>query len=242
MAPNLQNTVSGSGSPIHYELPQRMDKSARVSPSFPLFQQAGELPYSTSQLPVRAGLDSLLTAVNIAMKIDEPSLQSHTDSIVYNMDARVAAVEEHCLKTTLRPAPDEQLDTPFNHGTHPIPQLTRSSLAPLTEAGLGITEAHQSQSIASIEKNTGKLQMKNFVTRDLDSKTIADMNDAHSMTKQLADVDIAPEAEGPHKSVRRPHGCISKRELKILWDSSPLRRKRQRTPKSSDSALDCERQ
>jgi hypothetical protein len=131
MAPKLQNTVSGSGSPIHYELPQTMGKSVRVSPSFPLFQQAEELPYSTSQLPVRASLDSLLTAVNIAMKNDAPTPQSHTDSVVYNLDARVAAVEEYCLKTALRPAPDEKLDTPFNYSTHPIPRLTRSSLAPL---------------------------------------------------------------------------------------------------------------
>jgi hypothetical protein len=97
--------------------------------------------------------------------------------------------------------------------------------------------------MASGEEKTGELQMKNLVTPDLDKKTIAAMDDAQPALNDqpLVDVDIAPEAKGSYKRVREPHDSISKRELKMLLDSSPVR-KRQRSSTSSDSALYCKRQ
>lgn len=241
MTPNLQNTVSvlGSRLPSFSDLPQTVAESTRGSPSSPSFRQAGTLPYHTSRLPVRGSLDSLLTAVNLAAKIDAPTPQGRNDSVVSNLDAQVAAAEERRLKiTSSSAAPRSQSDSTFSYGTHPIPSLTETPLLSLSEVGLGISEAQQGHSIASGEESTGEQQIQNFGIPITDNKIIdgVDHIQPYLVDQPSLDVHIAPSEKGPRKRVRGPHDSISKRELKMLFESSSPWRKRQRPDNLGDDA------
>lgn len=232
IAPKSQNTASGPGLPIFNEMPQKAVESAQGLSSSPPFRQVCMLPYHASRPPVRGGIDTLLMAVNVAMKIDAPTPQSRNDSIVSNLDAQVAAAEEHQIKTTPRSAaPYDQSDSPFKFSTHHIPPLNESLLPPLSEVELGATKAYRSHSIALDGEGTNNQQAKRLVASDTDHKTMVDVEDAHPMviSQTTADVSIAAEQKGPCKRVRGPHDTISKRELKMLLECSPPRTKRQRT-------------
>jgi hypothetical protein len=239
ITPSSQNTVLGSRLPSFNDLPQTVTESARGSLSSPPFQQAGTLPYHTSRLPVRGGLDSLLTAVNLAVKIDAPTPQGRNDSVVSKLDAQVAAAEERRLKTTSKSAaPRNQSDSTFSYGTHPIPPETETLVPPLSEVGLGITKAQQNHLVTSGEESTGEQQIQNFGIPNAEIKIIADVDytQPYLVDQPLAGVHITPSEKRSRKRVRGPHDSISKRELKMLFESSPPRRKRQRPANLGDDA------
>jgi hypothetical protein len=225
MIPSSQNMVSGSGLPVFNNLPQTVAESAREPPSSPPFLQARTLPFHTSRIPVHYGLDSLLTAVNVAAKIDAPVPQGRNDSVVSNLDAQVAAAEERRLKTTSRSAaPRNQSDSPFSYGTHPIPPLTRTPPPPqLSEVGLGTTEVQQVHSITSGEESTGEQQIQNSSMPNPENKIIADVDytQPYQVDQSSVDVYVLPNKKAARRRIRGPHDSISKRELKMLFESSP---------------------
>jgi hypothetical protein len=53
----------------------------------------GLLPYHTQSLPPRSPFENLLTAVNVAAKIEAPISQGRNDSAAFHLDAQVVAAE-----------------------------------------------------------------------------------------------------------------------------------------------------
>lgn len=185
MAPNPQNTIPGFLT--HSDLPQTVAETLRRSPTPPHSPQVQTLPYHTSRLPIRGSLDNLLTAVNVAIKIDAPTPQGRNDSVVSHLDAQAAAAEERRYQPSSWPgASREQLDPAFSY--HALP--------PLSQVGLGVTQAQPDAAprmLTSVDDDQG-------ILRD----------------QPQVDMDAPAEERETGKRDRLPRSSISIRELKLL--------------------------
>ncbi|KAF2706357.1 hypothetical protein K504DRAFT_493488 [Pleomassaria siparia CBS 279.74] len=104
-----ENTLAGF--PILSETPQTVAETLKRSPSVLKSPQMEIIPYHTSRLPIRSGIDTLLMAVNVAVKIDAPTPQGRNDSVVSHLDAQAAVDEER----QYRPIPPHEASHTHSH-------------------------------------------------------------------------------------------------------------------------------
>ncbi|KAJ4371464.1 hypothetical protein N0V83_004681 [Neocucurbitaria cava] len=92
------NTIPGF--PILQDLPQTVAQALTLSnPTQHTFEHIGS--YHSHRLPTSSNsFDSLLTAVNVASRIDAPKPQGRNDSVVSHLDAQAAAAERDVRYTS----------------------------------------------------------------------------------------------------------------------------------------------
>ena len=84
------NTIPGF--PILQDLPQTVAQALTSrNPTQYSFENIGA--YHSHRLPARSSFESLLTAVNVASRIDAPKPQGRNDSVVSQLDAQAVAAE-----------------------------------------------------------------------------------------------------------------------------------------------------
>lgn len=90
--PSQHNIIPGFSTLNH--LPHTVAETLNVgADGFALVSQEATTLYSTYQLPLRSNFDNLLTAVNVASKLDAPQPQGRNDSIILQLDAQAIAAE-----------------------------------------------------------------------------------------------------------------------------------------------------
>ncbi|KAF2116226.1 hypothetical protein BDV96DRAFT_491528 [Lophiotrema nucula] len=217
-----QNTLPGF--PTLEDLPFKVAESLQATPP-PMTPSSTAVPplYYSPQLasPVaRGNLDTLLTAVNVASKIEAPTpqFQGRNDSVISHLDAQVTAAEsKQYSKATWPEFSHEHEHVLSSHAIHqPIVHI------PYPSVGLGIASINDDN---PAPKNLGSLQQQlNAATRPRTSMSAAvPMIATPSEVVQGEEGNVINPAAsvGTGKRGRRTRSIISKRELQMLMDSSP---------------------
>ncbi|CAO2655841.1 Nn.00g046440.m01.CDS01 [Neocucurbitaria sp. VM-36] len=90
------NTIPGF--PILQDLPQAVAQTLTSTTQYS-FENIGAYP--SHRLPARSSFESLLTAVNVASRIDAPKPQGRNDSVVSQLDAQAVAAERDMRYTPI---------------------------------------------------------------------------------------------------------------------------------------------
>jgi hypothetical protein len=83
------------GFPTLEDLPRTVAKTIHTGNAPTSYSQEPEMTVQTPEPAIRGSFDSLLTAVNVVSQIDAPKPKGRADSIALNLDAQVAAAEQH---------------------------------------------------------------------------------------------------------------------------------------------------
>ncbi|KAJ4381885.1 hypothetical protein N0V86_003253 [Didymella sp. IMI 355093] len=120
------------GFPTLEDLPRTVAETVHAGNAPTSYSQEPEMPIQTPEPAIRGSFDSLLTAVNVLSQIDSPKPKGRADSIALNLDAQVAAAEQHHPFIPYEP-PTSSLDSPSYRAIAP---------AALDMAGRFMMEGH----------------------------------------------------------------------------------------------------
>ncbi|KAF2874423.1 hypothetical protein BDV95DRAFT_604604 [Massariosphaeria phaeospora] len=221
MFPNRRNTLPGF--PTLDELPRTVAEAintstpARVSP-----REDG--PYYGARLPVRSSMDSLLTAVNAASRIEAPKPQGRHDSLVSvpHLDAQAAAGSYY---RQIAPKCEASYGQSEEEQEYSHRDASAQSWAPVL--GLGITQAEGVDPVPANMVLSSHAKVQEGAILESVERAEDDLDTDRNQVQleddpALISTKTAEENHDNTRSRRRGRGVVSKRELKELaWGGSP---------------------